>query len=302
MALNEAIKMEGDLTLDGIRYKYSIQLKEERMGIWLKSLGSGKQWYKGGMEKADYVTPANAIAVFDALPPTDYVEFIRDALEFQSSDVHRKITSMEGDRVRLELTMDFRVLCKKWLFNFKFDLESVSTDRFDLLTLKVRDQQNELRRMKERESILQRELAELRNGSKATHTAPFILLQASKRDSMARLQWEKVESEDFIMTDEGNVVKICQLGVYTVGVCMSGISKGSGAISLLKNGYCTHQVKTAVKSLGTAVTTPLALTAQFDKDDKLSIMCYNCPPSGTSYLSIARLSIPDTNPSSSIDL
>ncbi|KAE9093809.1 hypothetical protein PF006_g24358 [Phytophthora fragariae] len=44
MALNEAIKMEGDLTLDGIRYKYSIQLKEERMGIWLKSLGSGKQW------------------------------------------------------------------------------------------------------------------------------------------------------------------------------------------------------------------------------------------------------------------
>lgn len=26
------------------------------------------------MEKADYVTPANAIAVFDALPPTDYVE------------------------------------------------------------------------------------------------------------------------------------------------------------------------------------------------------------------------------------
>ncbi|EGZ06185.1 hypothetical protein PHYSODRAFT_307209 [Phytophthora sojae] len=207
------------------------------MGIWLQSLGSGKQWYKGNMEKTDCVTPANAIPVISTLTPTDYVECLRDALECQSGEVDRTITSMEGDCVRLELTMNIRFLSRIWAINFEFDLEPFAPDRMDSLVSKVRYQQDELSRMKQHETKLQCELAELR----AQVAAPCILLQASHRDTMARLQWEPVGSDSFVLNGRHGDIRIREPGVYTIGVCVSGISKVTGKISLWKNGRNIHQ-------------------------------------------------------------
>ncbi|CAH0478036.1 unnamed protein product [Peronospora belbahrii] len=129
-------------------YRYVIELKSSKMSIWIEDRTSKKQWFKGGMVKTDYVSSANAIA--DA-SERDYVKCFQDMLDCKlddSNDVHRKLFPIQGGGVRLELGVAVRVLRATRLVTYTFDLDPVSVERLDILESKLRDQQEELEKLR----------------------------------------------------------------------------------------------------------------------------------------------------------
>ncbi|RMX63657.1 hypothetical protein DD238_008031 [Peronospora effusa] len=52
-------------------YRYVIDLKDNKLKIWMEDCSSKKQWCKGDMLKEDYVTSANTIP---NASPADYVK------------------------------------------------------------------------------------------------------------------------------------------------------------------------------------------------------------------------------------
>ncbi|KAE9190726.1 hypothetical protein PF005_g19136 [Phytophthora fragariae] len=91
----------GDVEFEGVttfakdsstNYRYTVALKDNKLNFSLEDCSIKKQWFKGGMDKADYVTTDNAIS---GASPADYLKCFHNALSCAlegSNDSQRKLS------------------------------------------------------------------------------------------------------------------------------------------------------------------------------------------------------------------
>ncbi|KAE8989411.1 hypothetical protein PF011_g18787 [Phytophthora fragariae] len=217
------MEIQHDIAVEGVTafapppatsYRYVIELKRSKMSIWMEDRTSKKQWYKGGMAKTDYVSDANAIP--DATV-ADYVKGFQDTLDSDLSDstgiaeVQRKLHALDGGALRLEFAVKIRVLRSTWEAKYTFDLDSVSVERIDILGSKLRDQQEDLEKLR----------GEIRDDSLPS----FAHLQTSRKTSNSTVNWEAISSVDFVSTGIDGVVKAQRGGSYIILVTVTNMEK-----------------------------------------------------------------------------
>ncbi|KAL3661114.1 hypothetical protein V7S43_013723 [Phytophthora oleae] len=187
-------------------YRYMLQLQDDKLSSWIEDKISKKQWSKGGMAKDGYITPANSITDASAL---DYAKFFQDALDRgpnKCGDVQRTVEILQDGALRLSFAVQFSFLRSMRVAKYTFELIPVSVERIDVLESKLRDQQEELERLRKEVS--------------AGHALPFARLETSTKNANTRkLLWKAVES-DFFHVVEGEV-SIRQPGVYSVAAVMN---------------------------------------------------------------------------------
>uniref|UniRef100_A0AAV1TBT0 GOLD domain-containing protein n=1 Tax=Peronospora matthiolae TaxID=2874970 RepID=A0AAV1TBT0_9STRA len=181
-------------------YRYILRLKDDKLSIWMEDRTCKKQWSKSGMIKEDYVTSANAIADASAI---DYLKLFQDALDGEpdeSGDAHCTLEMLSGDACQLVVSVKFRILRSVRVVKYTFVLEPVSVERIDVLKSKMRDQQEELKRVQQK---------------CATH----IHLEAlTKNDKTNKLQWSDPDSYNFALDHETGEILIHRPGVYSVTI------------------------------------------------------------------------------------
>ncbi|KAF4034800.1 hypothetical protein GN244_ATG13255 [Phytophthora infestans] len=166
-----------------------------------------------------------------------------------------------------------RVLRSTWVAKYEFDLDPVSVERIDVLESKLRDQQEELEK--------------LRGKLKKGKTLLFIKLTATTKNGSSILCWQNVQSDDFVSTGMDGIVKVRRRGVYSVGVIVNAVPGASQNVQLLKNGTLLQAVDPGY-SQGYNSSAALNTIEHLEEDDELSISCL-CNLSATSYLTIAKM-------------
>ncbi|KAF1785031.1 hypothetical protein GQ600_8178 [Phytophthora cactorum] len=202
--MNDIIKVAGT-TGSSAAYDYILQLKNEKLSVWIEDCATKEKWYKGDMGQDQFVTSTNAIG---GLTPAGYIKFFHALLQSKSSDVQRKLTVREGGALQLELLANIRFQKSTWTMAYTFDLDPVSAERIEELESKLRDQQNEVTRMSRVESKLQEELTRLKTELEAAQVVSFIQLEATGANGLSWLCWEGTESDDFKVTGANSVVKV----------------------------------------------------------------------------------------------
>ncbi|KAE9278061.1 hypothetical protein PF008_g28708 [Phytophthora fragariae] len=276
------MKNQQDIMVEGVTafapppatsYRYVIEMKNSKMSIWMEDRTSKKQWYKGDMAKADYVTAANAIP---DLTVADYLKCFQDTLDSNlsdSSDVQRKLYPLDSGALRLELVVAVRVLRSMWLAKYTFDLDSVSVERIDILESKLRDQQEELEKLR----------GEVRDGSSPS----FVHLHTTRRNNDWTMNWGPTTGVDFVPTGVDGVVKAQRGGSYIILVTVTTVPGASTPANLLKN-KTSIQVAYPGYSQGYIASTSLYTIELLEKNDELTVTC-SCNLAGTSYLCIGRV-------------
>ncbi|KAE8989413.1 hypothetical protein PF005_g17896 [Phytophthora fragariae] len=256
-------------------YRYIIRLKNDKLSIWMEDRTSKKQWYKDGMVKSDYISSANSVT--DAAP-ADYLKCFCDALHGEldeSGDASRKLKLLKGGGFRLELGIRIRVLRSSRVAVYSFDLDPVSVERIDILESKVRDQQDELQR--------------LREGFDVGQELSFIRLEAKSKDaSSSNLLWQEVETSGFSVDDKLGEVKIHWSGAYSVVSVVNWQAYGSNqAVLLLKNNEVV-QTSLCVRVNNCSGSSTLSTVARLKEDDLVTVKC-DANVVDVCYLSITRL-------------
>ncbi|KAE8995504.1 hypothetical protein PR003_g19312 [Phytophthora rubi] len=275
MSSSRDIEVEGGTafaSLPATSFRYVLQLKNDKMSIWLEDRSSKKQWYKSGMAKTDFVTSGNTITDAEAI---DYLKCFQDALDSdldKSDEAFREVSFLEGGALRLCLAIAIRVLRSTRVAKFVFNLDPLTIERIDILESKLRDQQDEL--------------DAVRLHVDGGRVLPFVQLHATSKNQLTRLIWNKVNSDDFVTGIDGKV-KVSRGGVYNVCASVTGNSGGNTTVRLLKNGTCI-QVSYSFPSGGFYGSTSLNSIVRMDEGDVLEVTC-GFDIWDTSYLSLARV-------------
>ncbi|UIZ21886.1 hypothetical protein KXD40_008919 [Peronospora effusa] len=301
-------------------YRYVIDLKDNKLKIWMEDCSSKKQCSetnvnmsafvrrcKGDMLKEDYVTSANTIP---NASPADYVKCFYDCFDCNlntSCPVQRTLTKLMGDKVNLELTLTIPFLRSTWVAKYSFELDPVEMDRINVMKSTIRDQYDELQR--------------LRSELYAVKAVPFIKLAADCMDQNKQFRWNKVDCAEFVVDNENGVIKARTQGVYSIrGVINCAPSNYSQyilsqcprhrvtgrrrsnlqiggvnfnlrdsheSIMILKNGECIQRSYCGYTA-GKCVSTPLDCVALVKEGDALTITC-DCDSVSMSYLSIVAI-------------
>ncbi|CAI5703761.1 unnamed protein product [Peronospora effusa] len=293
-------------------YRYVIDLKDNKLKIWMEDCSSKKQWCKGDMLKEDYVTSANTIP---NASPADYVKCFYDCFDCNlntSCPVQRTLTKLMGDKVNLELTLTIPFLRSTWVAKYSFELDPVEMDRINVMESTIRDQYDELQR--------------LRSELYAVKAVPFIKLAADCMDQNKQFRWNKVDCAEFVVDNENGVIKARTQGVYSIRgvincapsnysqyilsqcprhpsnrpkaikstdwwgqlcICDKNLRDSHESIMILKNGECIQRSYCGYTA-GKCVSTPLDCVALVKEGDALTITC-DCDSVSMSYLSIVAI-------------
>ncbi|KAG3107566.1 hypothetical protein PI124_g2700 [Phytophthora idaei] len=113
MAPAENMKLEGITFFaerPGVSYRYSIELKNSRMSIWMEDRKNKTQWYSGGVPKSDVISSGNEIPNASA---TDYAKCFQDLLDCDlktSKGAHRRLKIFDDGTIRLDLAIEIDFL------------------------------------------------------------------------------------------------------------------------------------------------------------------------------------------------
>ncbi|OWZ01794.1 hypothetical protein PHMEG_00026755 [Phytophthora megakarya] len=246
-------------------YRYALKLENDKLSIWMEDRTTKKQWYKGAMAKADYVTSANSVT--DA-SVGDYLKCFQDALDGEldeTGDIQRTLEFRTGGALRLSFSVKFRVLRSMRVAKYTFKLDSVSVERIDVLESKLRDLQEEL--------------------EKGGKVHPVKFTTSKKNGSI--LLWSPIVVGEFASTSLDGDVQIVREGIYNIAVIVNLVCHNQNQIvQLLMNDELLQMVYATYCGYGTSVS--LNTTERLEKNDKLTIRC-DCNLSGTSDLTITRL-------------
>uniref|UniRef100_A0AAV1T977 Uncharacterized protein n=1 Tax=Peronospora matthiolae TaxID=2874970 RepID=A0AAV1T977_9STRA len=260
-----------DMEVDGITafstspatsYRYILRLKDDKLSIWMEDRTSKKQWSKSGVTKEDYVTSANAISDASA---NDYLKLFQNALDGEpdeSSDAQCTLEVLSGDACQLVVSVKFRILRSVRVVKYTFVLEPVSVDRIDVLESKMRDQQEELKRL-QKQSI-----------------AHVHLEASTKNDTTKKLQWSDPDSDNFTLDHGTGEISIRQPGAYSITVVVTGSNQG---ISIQKNEECIYSGSNS----GYHSSLTASTIARFDANDRLAVTVNTL--TGTSHLLIEQI-------------
>ncbi|CAI5727939.1 unnamed protein product [Hyaloperonospora brassicae] len=251
-------------------YRYVLQLKSDKLSIWMEDRTSKKQWSKSGMTKADYLTSDNTISDASAI---DYVKFFQDALEGdldESGDVQRTFDVLSGDAPKLVISVKVRILRSVRVAKYAFVLDAVAVERIDVLESKLRDQQEELDRLRK----------QIGDG--------HMQLEASATDlNTYKMLWSDTDSDSFSVNQRTGDVSFRRPGVYsitaTVNLIADAYGNSSVSVSVMKNQACIYS--STGSNYGMFVTA--STISRFSADDVLAVTLPSCN-CGTSYLYVVQ--------------
>lgn len=200
------------------------------------------------------------------------LQFFQDALEGdldESGDVQRTFDVLSGDARKLVISVKVRVLRSVRAAKYAFVLDAVAVERIDVLESKLRDQQEELDRLRK----------QIGDG--------HIQLEASEKDAKShKLLWSDTDSESFSVNQQTGDVTTRRPGVYsiTAAVNLHADQRGcSFSVSVMQNQVCIFT--STNPNYGAFVTA--STIARFSANDTLAIILpdYRC---GTSYLYVVH--------------
>ncbi|KAL3664759.1 hypothetical protein V7S43_010506 [Phytophthora oleae] len=147
-------------------FRYCIGLESGNLRISLEDIDSKKQWCTRELSLKDYIDSSNSIP---NASPSDYIECFHSLLTEpldDASNVPRALQSCNGDQLRLDIRVKMQALMKSRVVTYSFKLEPVSVERIDVLELKIRDLQEEVKAVRAaaagKDSEMQKTIADLR--------------------------------------------------------------------------------------------------------------------------------------------
>ncbi|KAG2523411.1 hypothetical protein JM16_005350 [Phytophthora kernoviae] len=267
-------------------YRYVISLKSEKVNIWLEDRCSKKQWQSGYLTKEDYVTTAN---IFVDATASDYVSCFKQCLDCSLEDVdeaQRKLTPLRGGKLKLDLSLKIRLLRSARDISYAFELQPIPVERIDILESKLKDQQEELERLR----------------GQVSGVECVFLCAESVSWASSMLAWKPLDSTNFSLNAKSTAI-ICLLpGLYAVALLVNHLpiaSSDGGSIVLQKNKAQIQLALTgaSIDSYGRQqyashqTNALLMCTVQVEKNDQISVKCtgtqaiLNTP----SYLTVMRI-------------
>ncbi|ETM00535.1 hypothetical protein L917_02746 [Phytophthora nicotianae] len=211
-------------------FRYRISLKNEKMNLWLEDRSSKKQWQSGFLCIEDYVTAANVFADASA---ADYVSYFQQCLECSSdssSESQRKLISLKDDHLQVEMCIKIRLLLSVHEIKYVFKLQPVTVDRVDILEAKLKDQQEELEKLR---------------GQGGQRERAFVHAERVTWGNALKLQWESINSENFSLGSDVISIIFRTPGLYTISVLVNHRpleNTAVGSISLEKSGIKKNEL------------------------------------------------------------
>ncbi|KAL3664437.1 hypothetical protein V7S43_010758 [Phytophthora oleae] len=269
---------------NSMAYRYVISLKSDQVNIWLEDRSSKKQWQTGLLNKEDYVTAANAFVDASA---SDYVSCFKQCLDSpfgKDEDVERKLVPQNGRKMKLEMSLKIRLLRSVRTINYTFELKPIAVEPIDILESKLKDQQEELERLR---------------GKISLGTTAFLYVE-SEAMLDSKLQWKEVAAEAFTLNEDKTSIKVLVSGIYSFGLVVNHTPTANGApglISLQMNNETIQSVATGSYYCrsGAYVThqtnSSLMCVVQVKEGTDLSAICTNTSviANTPSYFTVARI-------------
>ncbi|KAE9066432.1 hypothetical protein PF007_g28474, partial [Phytophthora fragariae] len=138
----------------------------------------------GLLSKTEYVTAAN---IFVDASAADYVSCFQQSLdcsEAKTDESQRKLPTLKGGKLQLEMSIKLRLLQSARDVTYVFTLEPVAVELIDILESKLKDQQEELEKLRARRDNATRIFLYAESGACVSST----------------LQWKPVNSGYFALT------------------------------------------------------------------------------------------------------
>ncbi|KAG3138859.1 hypothetical protein PC128_g25478 [Phytophthora cactorum] len=170
-----------------------------------------KQWQTGYLNKKNYVTAANSFVDASA---AEYIWQCLDCPLGKEEDAERKLTLQKGGKLQLELSLKIRLLHSARIICYAFKLQPDSVERMDILESKLKDQQEELQKLR----------------SKVDASNVFLCAECEVLME-TKLQWKEINSETFVLDDDNTSIVALVLGLYVLGVVLN--------LPPAEDGYCT---------------------------------------------------------------
>jgi hypothetical protein len=201
----------------------------------------------------------------------------------EEDEAQRELTPLKGGKLHLELSLKIRLLRSSRTIKYSFELQPVAVERIDILESKLKDQQEELDRLR----------AKVDTGANV-----FVFVESDAWVS-SMLQWKEVNSENFVLSEDKTSIVVLKAGLYAIGVVVNHLpiaKSGSGSVVLQKNGvavqsaiagsaYCQNRYASHQTS------SSLMATVQVEKDSQLSVNCWETSAIANmaSYLTAVRI-------------
>ncbi|KAK1937048.1 bZIP transcription factor 1 [Phytophthora citrophthora] len=205
-------------------YSYCISLESGHLRISLEDCESKKQWCTRELSLEDYIDSSNSIP---NASPSDYIEcfhsLLTEPLEDKSS-IPRALKNCNDEQLRLDIRVKMQALMKSRVVTYSFKLEPVSVERIDVLELKIRDLQDEVKAVRvaatSKDSEMQKAIADLRtemNLLRETAKTPVVFL--ARATSQAGVEGAIVWRCEGLKVVDG---AICDLnpGIYQVVIAV----------------------------------------------------------------------------------
>ncbi|KAG7377179.1 hypothetical protein PHYPSEUDO_012047 [Phytophthora pseudosyringae] len=268
-------------------FRYRISLKSEKVNIWLEDRSSKKQWQSGLLNKEGYVSAAN---IFVDASAADYVSCFQQCLNCSpdhTEESKRKLTSLSGDKLQLEMSIKLRLLQSVREVRYVFKLQPVAVEQIDILESKLKDQQEELERLR----------GQVGSAGRAFLYAESLTWASSK------LQWKLVNGEKFALNADRTSITVLFPGVYAIGALVNHqpIQNNTvGSISLQKDGLAIQSASTGaaycngyngVTHSSHSTSSSLMCVVQVKKDERIAVVCTGNSPisNAASYLTAVRI-------------
>ncbi|GMF48128.1 unnamed protein product [Phytophthora fragariaefolia] len=239
------------------------------------------------MAKEDYVTAAN---IFVDATAKDYVSLFQQALDCtldKTEESQRKLVAITSGKLQLEMNIKLRLLQSTRNVNYAFQLEPISVARIDILESNLKDQQEELERLR----------------GDGGNTGTIYLYAESEVWASSALQWKPVNSDHFVLSKDKTSISVLRPGVYAFGVLVNHLPDEvhtGGSISLRKSnkllqcagtGSACYQSNYGSKYCSHATSTSLMCIAQVETNELISVVCTGTSPrvGAVSYLTVVRI-------------
>ncbi|KAI9992881.1 hypothetical protein PInf_014819 [Phytophthora infestans] len=297
-------KFEGCTSFLSGLYRYAIELKNNKLSIWMENRNNKKQWYTGDLDKQVYVTADNALI---GASTEDYLQLFQGALSCPPNDYNnsrRELTERENGVAELRFILKLRVLHATWEAKFEFLLDPVSVERIDILEAQLYDHEEELKKINTLEAKLrqQQEKLDKLEVVKATPTSLAEFKAVRTFDDSKRIKWIENGSDELVKNCDDGTLKIRRDGVYLIAAVIERDSERDGfsddgeeddddeededneEVSLLKNGECIQYGYFAGDG---RIASPMTV-ARLKSNDEL-LVTVTCMLANTSTLFITRL-------------
>ncbi|KAE9285535.1 hypothetical protein PF008_g26892, partial [Phytophthora fragariae] len=107
-----------------------------------------------------------------------------DCSEAKTDESQRKLPTLKGGKLQLEMSIKLRLLQSARDVTYVFKLDPVAVERIDILDSKLKDQQEELEKLRARDENAER----------------ILLYAESETWVSSTLQWNPIDSDYFALT------------------------------------------------------------------------------------------------------